>query len=141
MNTKMISSEIVLNIGFKLGEIVREVELVIETAPKRSRERIHIELFRVYEGLRYVLDELKVLNCSSEVQFEIESYLDQLSGRKLSKESINDEKRLLTKVKEKLRERSFSSKLKIEEVKELQLKLKIWRDRISGDLGRLGGKN
>jgi len=138
---KMISSEIILNIGFKLGEIVRQVELVIETAPKRSSERIHIEVFRVYEGLRAVMNELHSINCSIEVQSEIESYLDQLSGKKLSKESINDEKRLLTKVKEKLKERSFSSKLKVDEVKELQLKLKIWRDRISGDIIRLSGKN
>ena len=138
----MISSEIILNIGFKLGEIVRQVELVIETAPKRSSERIHIELFRVYEGLRFVLDELHAANCSIEVQAEIESYLDQLSGgKKPLKDNIDDDKRLLTRVKEKLRERSFSSKLKIDEVKELQLKLKIWRDRISGDLVRLSGKN
>lgn len=133
----MIPNEVVLNIGYKLGELSRQIDLVIESSPKTSAKRIKIKVFRVYEGLRYIFDELKAITCSPDIQLEIETYLNQLSGGKFSKETIDDEKRLLARVKGKLKERSLTSELKIDEVNELKLKIDIWRNRISGDLARL----
>jgi hypothetical protein len=131
---KMVTPEKALNIGYKLGELSRQIEMVIETANKsRSRERLHIEVFRVNEGLKFILDELKLSNTSETIQNDIEEYL---------KETINlnmDEKSgmILGKLKKKLADRKYRSNLKIDEVKELDLKLKIWRDKLTSELNAL----
>lgn len=123
------------NIGYKLGSLSRHLEIVIETAnSKSSKEKFQIEVYRIFECLKYVLDELEELNILDKVQNDLSSYLNQLTGLD-SKEEQKEFKRsmVLSKVKKKITDHRLRSDrvLKPQEVAELNLKLKMWKDRIT----------
>ncbi|OLS22703.1 MAG: hypothetical protein HeimC3_29770 [Candidatus Heimdallarchaeota archaeon LC_3] len=125
------------NIGYRLGSLSRHLEIVIETAnAKTSKEKYQIEVYRIYESLKYVLDELEDLNILEKVQYDLSSYLNQLTGLN-SKETQNELKRsmVLSKFKKKISDHKLRTNrvLKPHEVSELDLKLKMWKDRITNE--------
>ena len=64
------------NIGYKLGSLSRHLEIVLETAnAKNEKERYQIEVYRIHESLKYVLDELEDLNILEKVKYDLGSYL------------------------------------------------------------------
>ncbi|MFW9996262.1 MAG: hypothetical protein ACFFD4_29745, partial [Candidatus Odinarchaeota archaeon] len=127
--------ETLFDIGYKVGALSRQVEMVIEASSKRSSERLHIMVYRVYENLKYILNELKELGISEKVQEDLLIYLSQLTGGKIIENSEQDEEESTTMVigtiKRKIKDRkqNLNRKLKIDEVRELDLKLKLWKDK------------
>ena len=74
---KINNHEVLFILGHKLGELTREIELVIETVQHtQKRERHQIKVIRVYDSLRYILDELTLLDVSEEIQKEFSSYMN-----------------------------------------------------------------
>ena len=139
----MSSMEIPYNIGNKIGELMQLAEICIEFAKNPARQRPGIEALRVYESLRYIVQELELLAISEPLLQELRDYLDKISGGKLSaettkKESTGDEM-LLSKIKKSIKSRgqNLDREMKTEEIKNLSLKLKIWRDRISNEFTRI----
>ncbi|MHA2203786.1 MAG: hypothetical protein ACW991_08860 [Candidatus Hodarchaeales archaeon] len=139
----MISRHEVFILGHKLGELSREIELVIETAEREVKsERHHIKVLRVYESLRYILDELTQLGISDEIQKNITVYMNNL-GKSYSEikfkieeeeDQVFEDEMIVSKLKRKLRRKNRD--LKLEEVKEFHQKIKIWKDRITIELSR-----
>ncbi len=130
-------------LGHKLGELSREIELVIETAEREQKsERHQIKVLRVYESLRYILDELIQLGISDEIQKDITVYMNNLAKlyseikNKIEEEEDQgfEDEMIVSKLKRKLRRKNKD--LKLEEVKEFHQKIKIWKDRITVELSR-----
>ena len=139
----MSNFEIPYNIGTKFGELIKLAEICTEFSKNPSSYRPRLEVLRVYESLRYILQELELLALSESLLEEIREYLDKISGGKLSeestpKESTGDEM-LLTKIKKSIKSRgqNLEREMKTDEIKNLSLKLKIWRDRISNEFTRI----
>ncbi|MFX1517288.1 MAG: hypothetical protein ACFFC6_13375 [Promethearchaeota archaeon] len=140
----MKSNEILFILGHKLGELSREIELVIETAerPEKS-ERHQIKVVRVYEALKYLVDELAILWISDEIQKDITVYMNilaknysEIKNRILEEDTQEFESEMIvSKIKRKMRRKNKN--LKLEEVKELHQKAKMWKDRITIELSRL----
>ncbi|MFW9929709.1 MAG: hypothetical protein ACFFD1_09980 [Candidatus Thorarchaeota archaeon] len=126
------------NLGYRLGSLSRNLEIVIETAnAKTAKERYQIEAYRIHENLKYVHDELSELNILDQIQTEIENYLTELTG--FYKEELPESQKqgmFLSKVKRKLTDHKLrpNRTLKQHEVAELDLKLKMWKDRITNEL-------
>jgi hypothetical protein len=139
----MSSLEIPYNIGNKLGELTQLAEICIEFAKNPSNQRPRMEVLRVYEGLRYIMQELELLAFSESLLQELRDYLDKISGGKLSDESTQkqtpEDEMLLTRIKKSIKSRgqNLDREMKTEEIKNLSLKLKIWRDRISNEFTRI----
>ena len=141
---KMKSNEILFILGHKLGELSREIELVIETAERQDkREKHQIKVTRVYESLKYLIDELALLGISDEIQKDITVYMNLLAKNyseiknRISEENIQEfeSEMIVSKIKRRMRRKNRN--LKLEEVKELHQKIKIWKDRITIELSRL----
>ena len=140
---KINSHEVLFILGHKLGELSREIELVIETAqrPQKS-ERHQIKVVRVYEALKYILDELVELKISDEIQKDFTVYINNLAKNyseiknKIDKEEDREfeNEMIVSKLKRKIRRKNRD--LKLEEVKEFHQKLTIWKDRITIELSR-----
>ncbi|MFX0137961.1 MAG: hypothetical protein ACFFDN_30245 [Candidatus Hodarchaeota archaeon] len=135
----MINSEITFNIGYNLGELSRQIAMVIETANQQCSKQLSIEVYRVYENLKYILDELISINASETITNDLKSYLNQLSRGKYDRDSESDETHelILEKLKRRFAERRQKGKLKPAAVKKLDLKLKIRKDRITRELNQL----
>jgi len=140
----MKSNEILFILGHKLGELSREIELVIETAERQDkREKHQIKVTRVYESLKYLIDELALLGISDEIQKDITVYMNLLAKNyseiknRISEENIQEfeSEMIVSKIKRRMRRKNRN--LKLEEVKELHQKIKIWKDRITIELSRL----
>ena len=139
----MSSFEIPFNIGFKIGELKRQAEIVERYAKNPSKQRPSLEVIYVFDSLRYILHELELLNISEAVLHEIGEYLDDLSGGKYSAamEEVKDksDEMFLARIKNSLynRIKSMNRDMKQEEAQKLALNLSLWRDRISNDFTRL----
>lgn len=140
---KVSSFEIPFNIGFKIGELKRQAEIVERYAKNPSKQRPSLEVIYVFDSLRYILHELELLNISEAVLHEIGEYLDDLSGGKYSAamEEVKDksDEMFLARIKNSLynRIKSMNRDMKQEEAQKLALNLSLWRDRISNDFTRL----
>ncbi len=139
----MSNLEIPFNIGFKIGELKRQAEIVDRYAKNPSKQRPRLEVIHVFDSLRYILHELELLKISKAVLVEIREYLDDLSGGKYSAamEELTEksDEMFLARIKKSLynRIKSMNRDMKQEEAKKLTLKLSLWRDRISNDFTRL----
>ena len=140
----MKSNEILFILGHKLGELTREIELVIETAERQEKsERHQIKVIRVYDSLKYLTDELALLGISDELQKDITVYMNILAKNyseiknRISEENIQEfeTEMIVSKIKRRMRRKNRN--LKLELVKELHQKGKIWKDRITIELSRL----
>ncbi|MFX0124737.1 MAG: hypothetical protein ACFFAE_13995 [Candidatus Hodarchaeota archaeon] len=140
---KITNHEVLFILGHKLGELSREIELVIETAPRQQKsERHQIKVVRVYEALRYILNELEELEISDEIQKDFSFYMNNLAKNyseiknKIALEEDQDfkEEMIVSKLKRRIRRKNRD--LKLEEVKEFHQKLKIWKDRITVELSK-----
>lgn len=140
---KINHSEVLFILGYKLGELSREIELVIETAQRtQKKERHQIKVVRIYEALRYVVDEMIKLGASEEIQNDLTLYLSQLAKNYSEiKEKIESEQQqdvqtemIVSKLKRKFARKNRD--LKLDEAKELDMKLKIWKDRITLEFSR-----
>ncbi|MFX1283134.1 MAG: hypothetical protein ACFFB5_05740 [Promethearchaeota archaeon] len=141
---RIINNELLFILGHKLGELAREIELVTETAQRtEKRERHQIKVIRVYDSLRYILDELTLLEVSEEIQKDISLYINQLAKnyseikRKIeeSQDQDSEKEMIVTRLKRKMSRKNRD--LKLDEVRNLGMKLKIWKDRITIELSRL----
>jgi CCR4-NOT transcriptional regulation complex NOT5 subunit len=129
-------------VGHKLGELSREIELVIETAEREERSGRHqIKVLRVYESLRYLLDELIKMGLSEDIQKDITVFINNLAKsyseikHKIEEEDQEfEEEMIVSKLKKRFRRKNKD--LKLEEVKEFHQKLKIWKDRITIELSK-----
>jgi hypothetical protein len=137
----MTQLKAIFNLGQRFGEISRELEMAIETRSLRHC-RIEIEVFRVYEGLMQVIDELMKLDASEifeKTQLDIKLYLEKLTKRKIGTEQEKEEEyeMLLTRIKKRIKKRKQKRKLKSEEISELNSNLKVWKDRFANEFLRL----
>lgn len=141
---KINQHEALFILGHKLGELSREIELVIETAQRTQKKQRHqIKVLRVYDSLRYVLNELTLLKVSEEILKDLASYLNMLAKnyseikRKTEEKQNQDfeKEMIVTKLKRKMSRKNRD--LKLDEVKDLGMKLRIWKDRITLELSRL----
>ncbi|UCG04145.1 MAG: hypothetical protein JSW11_09190 [Candidatus Heimdallarchaeota archaeon] len=139
--------EVLFILGHKLGELSREIELVVETAQRDEKsERLQIKVIRVYEILKYIHNELIQLEISNEIQKDIEAYMSTLAKNyseikdKIDREESQDfeNEMIVSKIKRKMRRKNRD--LKLETVKEFHEKLKIWKDRITIELSRSSAK-
>lgn len=130
-------------VGHKLGELSREIELVIETAEREEKgERHQIKVLRVYESLKYLLDELKKMGISDEIQKDITIFINTLAKSyseikiKIEEEENQEfeEEMIVSRLKRRLRRKNKD--LKLDEVKEFHQKIKIWKDRITIELSK-----
>ncbi len=139
----MSKQEIPFNIGYKFGEMTRQVEISIEFEKNSTRERPILKVAQIYESLKYIFQELELLNIPKELLKEIEEYLDQISGGKYLEDKVTDEDKpdemFLGRIKKSLtkRNQNLNRDMKIDEMKTVLLKLQIWRDRISNSFARM----
>ncbi len=139
----MSESEIPFNIGFKIGEMTRQVEISIEFVKNPTRQRPILKVAQIYESLRYISQELELLKIPNEILKEITEYLDEISGGKFSEEKMTVEEKsdemLLGRIKKSLmkRNQNLNRDMKTEDMKTLLRKLQIWRDRISNSFARM----
>ena len=139
----MSEQEIPFNIGYKIGEMTRQIEISIEFVKNSTRQRPILKVAQIYESLKYIFQELELLNIPKELLKEIEEYLDQISGGKYSEDRLTDEEKsdemLLGRIKKSLMKRSqnLNRDMKIDEMKTILPKLQIWRDRISNSFARM----
>ncbi|MHA2294254.1 MAG: hypothetical protein ACXACK_19000 [Candidatus Hodarchaeales archaeon] len=139
----MSNFEIPFNIGFKIGELKRQAEIVDRFAKNPSKQRPNLEVIHVFDSLRYILHELELLHISEAVLNEIREYLDDLSGGRFSAamEEVKEksDEMLLSRIKNTLynRIKSMNRNMKQDEAQKLALKLSLWRDRISNDFTRI----
>lgn len=134
---KINHPEVPFILGHKLGELSREIELVIETSQREDRREKHkIKVIRVYESMKYVHDELMQLGTSEEIQKDFTLYLKNLAKkyseikRKIDDEQgkVTKDEMIVSKFKRKISRKNRD--LHLYEVKELDLKLKILKDKL-----------
>ncbi|MFX0211550.1 MAG: hypothetical protein ACFFDT_36570 [Candidatus Hodarchaeota archaeon] len=97
----------------------------------------------MYDSLRYILGELILLDVSEEIQKDISLYINQLAKNYSEIKRKTDEKKdqnsekemIVSKLKWKMSRKDRD--LKLNEVRDLGMKLKIWKDRITIELSRL----
>ena len=135
----------ILNIGYRMGNLARELEIVIERLNSKSTKskKIHIELYRVQEALKYVIEELEKMKALQSITSDIQGYFLQLTGiNTLEEDEEGNEERkpLLTRIKQGVVDRKYrpNRELQPREIYELDLKLKTWKDKLAGELVRLG---
>jgi hypothetical protein len=139
----MSTSEIPFNIGYKIGEMTRQIELSMEFVKNPTRQRPILKLDQIYESLKYILLELELLNIPKDILKDITEYLDSVSGGRYSEEQSEEEEKsdemLLGKIKKSITKRTqnLTREMKIDEMKTLLHKLQIWRDRISNSFARM----
>jgi hypothetical protein len=139
----MSEHEIPFNIGFKIGEMTRQVELSIEFVKNTSKERPILKVGQIFESLKYVYQELDLMNIPYEILKEIDEYLDQISGGKFSEDKLatedKSEEMIIGRIKKTLKKRNqnMNRDMKIDEMKSLLRKLQIWRDRVSNAFSRM----
>ena len=139
----MSNLEIPSNIGFEIGELRRQAEIVERFAKNPSKQRLKLEVIHVFDNLRYILHELELLKISEAVLTETREYLDELSGGKFSAamDEVKDktDEMFLTRTKKTLynRIKSMNRNMKKEEAESLALKLSLWCDRISNEFTRI----
>ena len=139
----MSEQEIPFNIGFKIGEMTRQIEISIEFVKNPTRQRPILKIAQIYESLKYIYQELELLKISNEILLGIEEYLNEISGGKFSDDILTEEEKsdemLLGRIKKSLmkRNQNLNRDMKLEEMKTLLRKLQIWRDRISNSFARM----
>ncbi|MFX0113644.1 MAG: hypothetical protein ACFFB3_03785 [Candidatus Hodarchaeota archaeon] len=136
----MTQLESIFNLGHKFGEIIRQVEMAIETKSWRHCQ-VEIEVYRVYESLMNIIDELIKLDASEifeKTQQDIKLYLEKLTTRKIDAEEDQEEEyeMLIARIKKKIKKRKQKRKLKSEEITELDSNLKVWKDRFANEFIR-----
>jgi len=140
------TSEVPFLIGVRFGELSRYIETVIETSTKQRRgERIEIKVFYVYESLKYLHEELSKLSVSDEILNDMDMYIGELARnygeikQKVATESDRGAKNqmIVTKLRKKLTIQRKDQKLRLDDVTQLAMKLRIWKDRITIELSRL----
>ena len=130
----------ILNIGYRLGNLARDIELVIETLnSKESKLKFHLELYRVQETLKYINDELVAIQVMESIQSDIQSYLIQLTGFDANNEEKDERTTILKKIKKGVTERKYRAnrELNSTEIRELDLKVKGWKDKLIGELAKI----
>jgi hypothetical protein len=139
----MSEHEIPFNIGYKIGEMTRQVEVSIEFVKNSSKQRPILKVAQIYESLKYVYQELELMNIPNEILQEIEEYLDWISGGKYSEEKLatdeKSEEMILGRIKKSLKKlnQNLNRDMKIDDMKSLLRKLQIWRDRVSNAFSRM----
>jgi hypothetical protein len=147
----------IFNLGHKLGELARQVEMVIETQSWRRCQN-EIKVSRISDSLLFVLGELMILDGSGVIektQQDIKSYLEKLTKEKIDegaeKDGDEDEKerklivgKLKSEIKKRrqtqIRRKRQKRKLTLDEVNELNMNLGIWKDRLVNECARLSKK-
>ncbi|MHA2370698.1 MAG: hypothetical protein ACXADX_17935 [Candidatus Hodarchaeales archaeon] len=140
----MTQLEAIFHLGHKFGELSRQIEMAIETQSWRHC-RVEIELYRVDESLKIILGELMKLHDSEiaeKTQTDIKSYLERLTEEKMDDGEEQEEEyaTMISRIKTKIKKRKYKRKLKSDEVKDLDVNLKIWEDRIINELVRQSKK-
>ena len=141
--SSMSEHEIPFNIGYKIGEMTRQVEISIEFVKNSSKQRPILQVAQIYESLKYVYQELELMNIPHEILQEIEEYLDWISGGKYSEEKLTtdekSEEMILGRIKKSLKKlnQNLNRDMKIDDMKSLLRKLQIWRDRVSNAFSRM----
>ncbi|MCK4849640.1 MAG: hypothetical protein KAT16_11465 [Candidatus Heimdallarchaeota archaeon] len=139
----MSEQEIPFNIGFKIGEMTRQIEISIEYVKNPTCQRPILKVAQIYESLKYIYQEIELLKISNEILLGIEEYLNEISGGKFSDDVLTEEEKsdemLLGRIKKSLmkRNQNLNRDMKLEEMKTLLRKLQIWRDRISNSFARM----
>jgi hypothetical protein len=137
----MIRAEIAFIIGHKLGELARYLELAIERSSRDTKqEKVSIRVLYIYETLKYLESDLNRLKFANDVHKDIDTYIQQLREkygevrRKIAQDNpqTRDDPMLVSKIKQKLSVKKQTNQvLGIEDVKNLEIKLKIWKDRLT----------
>ncbi|MHA2245895.1 MAG: hypothetical protein ACXADY_13105 [Candidatus Hodarchaeales archaeon] len=137
----VINNEIPFLLGVRFGELSQFVELVIDSSKNRDQEKkTKIKVLFVFESLKYILEELTKLDITDDLLEDITSYLDLLTKnyedikRKIEKEDTTEEKQMIvSKIVKKLsiHKRFRNQDLKLEDVNNLAVRLKIWKDRVT----------
>lgn len=153
----MTQRKAIFNLGHKLGELARQVEMVIETQSWRRCQN-EIEVSRISDNLTYVLGELMILDVSEVIektQQDIKSYLEKLTKEKIDEgaakegEEEKEKKLIVGKIKSEIKKRRQRQirkkrqkrKLTPDEVNELNLNLEIWKDRMINEFARIAKKS
>ncbi|MFW9916495.1 MAG: hypothetical protein ACFFGZ_12890 [Candidatus Thorarchaeota archaeon] len=140
----MTQLDAIFHLGCKFGELSRQIEMAIETQSWRHC-RVEIELSRVDEILKSILDELMRLDTSEiaeKTQNDVKVYLERLTEEKIEAEEEDEEEyeTMISRIRTKIKKRKYKRKLKTDEVSDLDLNLKIWEDRIINELVRQSKK-
>ena len=139
----MSESEIPFNIGFKFGEMTKQIEFCVEFVKNPTRQRPILKVDQIYESLKYIIIELKLLNLPQEIMKEMAEYLDTISGGKYSEDLLAEEDKademILGRIKKSLtkRNQNLNREMKEDDMRTLSHKLQIWRDRISNSFARM----
>ncbi|MFW9777326.1 MAG: hypothetical protein ACFFE8_00650 [Candidatus Heimdallarchaeota archaeon] len=137
----MIRNDVAFIIGYKLGELARYLELAIERSSRTpKRERVLVRALYVYETLKNLESDLSQLQFADDVHKDIDTYVQRLGEkygeirRRLEEEKpqMQDNPMWVSKIKQKLSViKRTNQVLGMEEVKNLQIKLKFWKDRLT----------
>lgn len=139
----MSEKEIPFNIGYKIGEMTRQLEISIEYIKNPSRQRPILKAVHIYESLKYISQELELLGIPNVIFQEIDEYLNQISGGKFSEEKMAVEEKtdemFLGRLKKSIKKlnQNLNREMKADEMKDILRKLQIWRDRISNSFARM----
>lgn len=139
---KEIRPELYFIMGIKIGELAKNVEMVISSHnTKDKRFRVKLGALIVYENLRDISEGLKQSNTHENIVGDIDTYLDQITKkfeRHLLTDSSSDEKSdsglIVTKLKKRIQTLLKGKELNLEETIELNTKLASWKDRLVLDL-------
>ena len=135
----------ILNIGYRLGNLARDVEIVLESQKTKdpNKKKFHLEVFRVQEILKYIVDELEHIDEYGPTRIDIQDYIIQLTGEPIAEDDDEERKTLLRKIKQGITDRKYRADraLNAREVYELDLKLKGWKDKLLGELVKLQGSS
>ena len=135
----------ILNIGYRLGNLARDVEIVLESQKTKdpNMKKFHLEVFRVQEILKYIVDELEHIDEYGPTRIDIQDYIIQLTGEPIAEDDDEERKTLLRKIKQGITDRKYRADraLNAREVYELDLKLKGWKDKLLGELVKLQGSS
>ena len=135
----------ILNIGYRLGNLARDVEIVLESQKTKdpNLKKFHLEVFRVQEILKYIVDELEHIDEYGPTRRDIQDYIIQLTGEPIAEDDDEERKTLLRKIKQGITDRKYRTDraLNAREVYELDLKLKGWKDKLLGELVKLQGSS
>ncbi|MFX0139762.1 MAG: hypothetical protein ACFFDN_39345 [Candidatus Hodarchaeota archaeon] len=134
----------IFNVGYMLGKFLNK----IETADLNERQKsqrdvknfVKIKTIDVLDQLEALNEELKRINISEETQKDIEDYKNQIIKKhgKFLEEDETKSTLMLRKITTKIKvKRQKMRNISLEEVKELILNLKMWKDRITIELGKL----
>ena len=141
---KSIRPELHFIIGFKIGELAKNAEMVISSHNKKEKRfRIQLSASIVYENLRDISEGLKQSNTHENIVKDIDNYLDQFL-KKFERHLLSDQSSevesesglIVSRLKKKIQTLTQGKTLNLEETIELNTKLTSWKDRLILDLSK-----